>query len=72
MDRVFVANMLTSNNNHTIVNTVIEARIRTEVLDALAELGCDTAQGYTLTPALPGGTGSDVDRSVRAFRAVRR
>ena len=57
--------MLVSTNDHTIVTTVIElghnfglevvaeGAETDEILAALAALGCDTAQGFALTPALP-------------------
>jgi EAL domain-containing protein (putative c-di-GMP-specific phosphodiesterase class I) len=65
IDRSFVARMLESPNDRTIVTTVIElghsfglevvaeGAETDDVLAALAALGCDTAQGYALTPALP-------------------
>jgi len=65
IDSSFVANMLTSAKDRTIVNTVIElghnfglhvvaeGAENLDILNALAELGCDTAQGWALTHALP-------------------
>ncbi len=65
IDRSFVARMLGSPNDRTIVTTVIELghsfglEVVAEgaetdaILDDLAALGCDMAQGYALTPALP-------------------
>jgi EAL domain-containing protein (putative c-di-GMP-specific phosphodiesterase class I) len=56
--------MLTSASDRTIVNTVIElghnfglevvaeGAETADILTALTELGCDTAQGWALTPAL--------------------
>jgi EAL domain-containing protein (putative c-di-GMP-specific phosphodiesterase class I) len=65
IDRSFVAGMLTSANDRTIVSTVIdlghkfglqvvaEGAESADVLAALVALGCDTAQGFALAPALP-------------------
>jgi diguanylate cyclase (GGDEF)-like protein len=65
IDGSFVMKMLASSNDHTIVTTVIElghnfglevvgeGAETPEIVHALAELGCDTAQGFALTPALP-------------------
>ena len=65
IDGSFVTKMLASTNDHTIVTTVIElghnfglqvvgeGAETPEIVQALAELGCDTAQGFALTPALP-------------------
>jgi diguanylate cyclase (GGDEF)-like protein len=65
IDRSFVAGMLTNSNDRTIVSTVIdlghkfgldvvaEGAESADVLQALVELGCDTAQGFALAPALP-------------------
>jgi diguanylate cyclase (GGDEF)-like protein len=64
IDGSFVGRMLTNESDRTIVTTVIElghsfglevvaeGAETAEVLQALAELGCDTAQGWALTPAL--------------------
>jgi diguanylate cyclase (GGDEF)-like protein len=65
IDRSFVAGMLTNSNDRTIVSTVIdlghkfgldvvaEGAESADILQALVELGCDTAQGFALAPALP-------------------
>jgi len=65
IDRSFVAGMLTNANDRTIVSTVIdlghkfglavvaEGAESADILSALVELGCDTAQGFALAPALP-------------------
>ena len=65
IDGSFVMRMLASSNDHTIVTTVIElghnfglevvgeGAETPEIVQALAALGCDTAQGFALTPALP-------------------
>jgi len=65
IDRSFVAGMLTNSNDRTIVSTVIdlghkfgldvvaEGAESADILHALVELGCDTAQGFALAPALP-------------------
>lgn len=65
IDRCFVANMLTNPSDGIIVSTVIdlahdfgltvvaEGVESTEIAEALTKLGCDKAQGYLLTPALP-------------------
>jgi EAL domain-containing protein (putative c-di-GMP-specific phosphodiesterase class I) len=65
IDGSFVARMLASANDRTIVTTVIElghnfglevvaeGAETPEIVDALAALGCDSAQGFALTPALP-------------------
>lgn len=65
IDGSFVTRMLSNTNDHTIVTTVIElghnfglevvaeGAETTEIVNALAALGCDTAQGFALTPALP-------------------
>ena len=65
IDRSFVARMLVSEHDRTIVTTVIElghsfglevvgeGTETEDILNALADLGCDTAQGYALTRALP-------------------
>jgi diguanylate cyclase (GGDEF)-like protein len=65
IDRSFVAGMLTNANDRTIVSTVIdlghkfgldvvaEGAESADILQALVELGCDTAQGFALAPALP-------------------
>ena len=65
IDRSFVAGMLTNANDRTIVSTVIdlghkfgldvvaEGAESADILHALLELGCDTAQGFALAPALP-------------------
>ncbi|HEY7438017.1 MAG TPA: EAL domain-containing protein [Acidimicrobiia bacterium] len=64
IDGSFVGRMLTSASDRTIVNTVIElghnfglevvaeGAETADILTALTELGCDTAQGWALTPAL--------------------
>src|SRR4029077_365297 len=65
IDRSFVAGMLTNANDRTIVSTVIdlghkfglqvvaEGAESADILGALVALGCDTAQGFALAPALP-------------------
>jgi diguanylate cyclase (GGDEF)-like protein len=65
IDRSFVAGMLTNANDRTIVSTVIdlghkfglevvaEGAESADILAALVALGCDTAQGFALAPALP-------------------
>jgi diguanylate cyclase (GGDEF)-like protein len=65
IDGSFVTRMLANTNDHTIVTTVIElghnfglevvgeGAETPEIVSALAALGCDTAQGFALTPALP-------------------
>jgi EAL domain-containing protein (putative c-di-GMP-specific phosphodiesterase class I) len=65
IDRSFVAGMLTNANDRTIVSTVIdlghkfglevvaEGAESADILSALVALGCDTAQGFALAPALP-------------------
>jgi diguanylate cyclase (GGDEF)-like protein len=65
IDRAFVANMLASAHDRTIVNTVIELAhnfglevvaegVETQdILTALTAIACDTAQGWVLTPAIP-------------------
>jgi diguanylate cyclase (GGDEF)-like protein len=65
IDGSFVMRMLASANDRTIVTTVIElghnfglkvvgeGAETPEIVDALAALGCDTAQGFALTKALP-------------------
>jgi diguanylate cyclase (GGDEF)-like protein len=67
IDRSFVAGMLTNANDRTIVSTVIdlghkfglevvaEGAESADILGALVGLGCDTAQGFALAPALPAG-----------------
>ena len=64
IDRGFVANMLTSDEDRTIVNTVIElghnlglevvaeGAENRDIIDALVEMGCDTAQGWGITAAM--------------------
>ena len=64
IDRGFVANMMTSAEDHTIVSTVIElghnlglevvaeGAENDEIIDALVEMGCDTAQGWGITAAM--------------------
>jgi diguanylate cyclase (GGDEF)-like protein len=65
IDRSFVTAMLASEQDRTIIRSVIdlghdlgldvvaEGAETTEVLDALTTLGCDIAQGYVITPPLP-------------------
>jgi EAL domain-containing protein (putative c-di-GMP-specific phosphodiesterase class I) len=65
IDRSFVGGMLTNANDRTIVTTVIDLGHKfglevvaegvesADILGALVALGCDTAQGFALAPALP-------------------
>ncbi len=64
IDASFVSSMLTNASHRTIVNTVIdlghnlalevvaEGAETDDIVQALSDLGCDTAQGWALTPAL--------------------
>jgi len=64
IDRGFVAQMLTSDDDRTIVSTVIELGHNLglevvaegvengEIMEALVEMGCDTAQGWGITAAM--------------------
>lgn len=65
VDRTFVMNMLTNDEDATIVRTIVELghslgkKVVAEgveneaVLQALAELGCDIAQGYYISRPVP-------------------
>lgn len=65
IDRAFVAAMVDERDAHVIVSTVCDLGHRLDltvvaegvesraVLDALAAIGCDAAQGYAISPPLP-------------------
>ena len=66
VDRAFVTDMMTNDAHRAIVHSVVdlahnlgflivaEGVENNETLEALSQMGCDFAQGFGITPAMPG------------------
>ena len=84
IDRTFVRNMLLNHNDEVIVRTIIEMSHalafkvvaegveKKEVLDRLATLGCDVAQGYYISYPLPAAEMTNLLQEKRSKNPRRR